>query len=206
MFEAMDDRYAQSRGFRNRLIRISVIAFLGVVGLVVATSMGDLNLNVRGTQPTGWRTAGLIALFGCIGALVTAVPPLAKAQGARNPFSLPVFQCLLKLVMGPLFAFVGVLMMQAEIIGGIKPADSFTSLVVWATLFGAGQQSVTRLIDRRISGILTSSTASGSTPARAEASADSNGSVRLRRSRTTATRTPSSNGRPSGEAPDTEGS
>jgi hypothetical protein len=163
-FDVLDDQYAQSRGFRNRLIRISGIAFVGVVGLFVATAFGQLDLNTPGSDviPRGWQPSLWIVLFGVVGAIVSAVPPLARAQGARNPFSLPVFQLVLKLVMGPLFAFVGVLMIQGNVIAEIEQVDSVMSLVVWATLFGAGQQSVTRLIDRRAKGIVSSGAGSES--------------------------------------------
>ena len=157
-FEALDDRYAQSRGFRNRLIRITVIALLGVAALVVATSVGHLRLGPPSGPsdiPAGWETSLLVTLFGVVGGIVSAVPPLARAQGSRNPFSLPVFQCLLKLVMGPLFAFVGLLLMQTQVVSGFEPVHSLMKLALWATLFGAGQQSVTHFIDQRLTGMLT---------------------------------------------------
>jgi hypothetical protein len=72
----------------------------------------------------------------------------------RNPFSLPFFQLLLKLAMGPLFAIVGVLILQSGLINGLQPAKDLGGLLVWATLFGATQQSVTRFIDKRVIGLL----------------------------------------------------
>src|SRR5439155_554788 len=84
------------------------------------------------------------------GVLVTAIPPVARANGVRNPFGLPLFQLLLKLAMGPLFAIVGVLILQARLINGLQQAQDLRGLLVWATLFGAAQQSVTRVIDQRV--------------------------------------------------------
>jgi hypothetical protein len=168
VFEVMDNHHAKNRGFRNRLMRMSVLAFLGVVALVVATSVGDLHLTPPGNKdiPVGWETSLLVALFGAIGALTTAVPPLARAQGTRSSFGLPVFQCVLKLVMGPLFAFVGLLLIQGELLNGLPPLDSLTKLVLWATLFGAGQQTVTRFIDQRLSGMLSVGTDAEPAPRR----------------------------------------
>lgn len=200
-FEVMDDRYAQSRGFRNRLIRASALALLGVVGLVVATSVSNLHLrpgpNVPTDIPAGWETSLLVALFGAVGALVSAVPPLAKAQGTRNPFSLPVFQCMLKLVMGPLFAFVGLLLIQTEVIDGFQPLGSLMQLVVWAALFGAGQQTVTRVIDQRLKGMLTVASDPEPAPKR-----QNRGDGRLHTGPLPTTQASAANGHSGGEAQD----
>ena len=154
-YDVLDDKYAKSRGYRNRLIRLTSLALAGIIICLIAGMMSafDLGLTDRATTG-GWRTVVLILLFGSIGALVSAIPPLAKANGVRNPFSLPVFQLLLKLTMGPLFAIVGVLILQDKLITGLQGPTDLRGLLVWATLFGAAQQSVTRFIDQRVSGIL----------------------------------------------------
>ena len=152
-YDALDDRYAQSRGYRNRLIRLTVTALAGIVLCLVAATMSTLDFGLT-DHVGGWRTVMLILLFGSIGALVTAIPPLAKANGARNPFSLPLFQLLLKLTMGPLFAVVGLLILQDKLSGRFHTPPNLRGLLIWATLFGAMQQSVTRFIDQRVTRIL----------------------------------------------------
>jgi hypothetical protein len=154
-FDTLDDKYAQSRGYRNRLIRLTSLALAGLAIGLVAGAMSKLDFDRTGSAHLrGWKTVGLIMLFGSMGALVTAIPPLAKATGVRNPFSLPFFQLLLKLAMGPLFAIVGVLILQDGLIRNLPAAGNLRRLLVWATLFGAAQQSVTRFIDKRVSGLL----------------------------------------------------
>jgi hypothetical protein len=154
-FDTLDDKYAQSRGYRNRLIRLTSLALAGIVIGLIAGAMSKLDFDPSGqANLRGSRTVVLIMLFGSLGALVTAIPPLAKANGVRNPFSLPFFQLLLKLAMGPLFAIVGVLILQDGLIKDLHAAGDLRDLVVWATLFGAAQQSVTRFIDKRVTGLL----------------------------------------------------
>jgi hypothetical protein len=154
-YDALDDRYAQSRGYRNRLIRLTLMALTGIVLCLVAGMMSTLDFGVADHgQAGGWRTVALLLLFGSIGALVTAIPPLAKANGARNPFSLPLFQLLLKLTMGPLFAVVGLLILEDKLIPHFHAPANLRGLLVWAILFGAAQQSVTRFIDQRVTRIL----------------------------------------------------
>ena len=151
-YDALDDRYAQSRGYRNRLIRLTLMALAGIVLCLVAGMTSTLDFGVG--DHGGWTTVVLLLLFGSIGALVTAIPPLAKANGARNPFSLPLFQLLLKLTMGPLFAVVGLLILEDRLIPHFHAPANLRGLLVWAILFGAAQQSVTRFIDQRVTRIL----------------------------------------------------
>jgi len=166
--DARDDRFAQTRDCRNRLIRLTSVALWGILVALVAGAMGRLDFNVDGSRsiPRGWETIVLVVLFGVVGALVTAVPPLAKADGKRNPFSLPLFQALVKLAMGPLFALVGVLVLQDKVISGLQAATSLRGLLIWATVFGAAQQTVTHFIDQRIGGLLHEAPASPSSKAR----------------------------------------
>jgi hypothetical protein len=154
-FDSLDDKYAQSRGYRNRLIRLTSLASAGIALPIIAGRMSQLNFHLADNPDArGWRMVVLIMLFGSVGALITAIPPLAKANGVRNPFSLPFFQLLLKLAMGPLFAIVGVLILQDQLITGLQAAKDLGGLLVYATLFGAAQQSVTRFIDKRVTGLL----------------------------------------------------
>ena len=152
-YDALDDRYARSRGYRNRLIRLTSVAVVGLALGFVAALMGSLDFHL-GTRRPGWAIFSYIGLFGVVGALVSAVPAIAQAKGMRNPFSLPMFQLILKLSMGPLFALVGVLILQTQQLAGFQRATDLTTLVVWATVFGAAQQTVTRFIDQRVTGML----------------------------------------------------
>jgi hypothetical protein len=149
-----DERYAQSRGFRNRLIRLTLIslAALGLLTTSFATNAIPLPMTA---VPSYLETAALVSLFGAIGALIVAVPPLAKAAGTWNPFSLPLYQLLLKLVLGPVFAIVGVLLLKSGLILNIKFPSDLPDLLTWAIVFGAAQQTVTRAVDRRAADIVS---------------------------------------------------
>ena len=149
-----DERYAQSRGFRNRLIRLTLIslAALGLLTTTFATNAIPLPMNAPRSYV---GTAALVSLFGAIGALIIAVPPLAKAAGTWNPFSLPLYQLLLKLALGPVFAIVGVMLLKSGLILNIKFPSDLPDLLTWAIIFGAAQQTVTRAVDRRAADIVS---------------------------------------------------
>jgi len=157
---ASDDRYAQSRGFRNRLIRLTLTSLAALGLLMVAFATNAIPLTT-GNDPHSSIVgiAALLSLFGAVGALVSAVPRLANAPGTWNPFSLPLYQLLLKLVLGPVFAIVGLLLLKSGVFPNVGYPQTIESQLVWAVVFGAAQQAVTRVIDQR-----AASLASGSPP------------------------------------------
>jgi hypothetical protein len=165
---AWDERCAQSRGFRNRLIRLTVIS-MGALGLLMgAFATNAIPLDIK-FLPSFVETAALVALFGAVGALIIAVPPLARAAGTWNPFSLPFYQLLLKVVLGPVFAIVGVMLLQSKLIPNIKFIKFSTDLpdlLTWGILFGAGQRTVTRVVDRRAADLTSGAPDDAQEPAR----------------------------------------
>ena len=165
VYDKKDELYAQSRNYRNRLIRLSAIGLVGITLLIVATAIGPIDLNSAGRTgiPGGWLTPLLITLFGALGAFVSSIPALSQMQGTRNPFKLPHYQMLLKLTTGPLFAFFGIVMLQSGVISELSPARTLLELLVWAAIFGSTQQAVTRLVDRRVN-VLVSGTSNSSDP------------------------------------------
>lgn len=156
IYAAKDERYAQSRGFRNRLIRLTLIS-LGTLGLMLAAfATNAIPLPIKGiAAPSHIQTAALVSLFGAVGALITAVWPLARASGSWNPFSLPFYQMLLKLALGPVFALIGVMMLASGLIPNVQFPMPLADLLIWATAFGAAQQAVTRVLDTRVNGLVS---------------------------------------------------
>jgi hypothetical protein len=166
VYNASDERYAQSRGFRNRLIRLTLIS-LGALGfLMIGFATNAVPLPIKGTAASSrLETALLVSLFGFVGALITATPPLARAAGTWNPFSLPLYQLLLKVVLGPVFAIVGGMLLQARLIPNVQFPMPLSDLLVWALVFGGSQQAVTRIIDSRIAGLVSDEQTDAARPA-----------------------------------------
>ncbi|MGE5289675.1 MAG: hypothetical protein ACM3ML_21285 [Micromonosporaceae bacterium] len=162
VYDKRDESYAESRTFRNRLIRLTGMSLVGMVLLIVATALGPIDLNPAGGVeiPGGWETPLLIALFGAVGAFVSSIPALSRMRGTRNPFNLPLYQLLLKVTTGPLLAFFGIIMLQSAVITELNPATTLLELLVWAAIFGSTQQVVTRLVDRRANAIVSDTSSS----------------------------------------------
>lgn len=159
-YRAADDAYAQSRGFRNRLVRLTGLAVAAVVAMTAAAGWW-LDFGLDEDPPGRWAAPLIVGVFGVVGAFITAVQPVARSQGTRNPFNLPFYQLLLKLAMGPLFALVGVLLVRSGVVvpdalvGGTAADDiTVTQLAVLAVLFGSAQHAVTRVVDQRVTAMV----------------------------------------------------
>jgi hypothetical protein len=153
---ASDRSYEQIRAFRNRLL---VYALLGAV--LVALLLGAaarLGWNIPGPDGEvvgGLGQFGLVALFGAVGAYVVGLPSVLSAKVRRSPYQLTSYQLALKLVIGPLFALLGVLLVQAGLVVQMEAFASFgPALLVWAAIFGGAQQLVTGFLDRKATDVL----------------------------------------------------
>jgi len=157
VYDAMDRRFAESLACRNRIIRLTLISLVALGLLMAALATNAIHLGVGTPAPSALEGALLVPLFGAIGALIIAIPPLARVTGSSNPFGLQHYQMLLKVTMGPVFAILGVMLLQSGLIPGVQPATSmrFPDLLVWALVFGATQQVVTRAIDSRVAGLVS---------------------------------------------------
>ncbi len=149
----LDETHRQRRACRNRLILLTGIGLVGVTLLIVATALGPIDLNSASQTgiPSGWEIPLLLALFGAMGAFVSSVPALSRIKGAGSPSGLVLYQLLLKLTTGALFAFFGIVMLQSGVINKPIMTHTLLGLLVWAAIFGSSQQTVTRLVDRKVS-------------------------------------------------------
>jgi hypothetical protein len=166
-----DERYARSRNFRNQLMLTVLSALGGLVVLLVAAGLG-VEVAVCSPDPPscpvvadaagpGVQALLAVLLFGAIGALVSAVRPLSRIGGSWNRFKLPTWQAAVKIAVGPLTAVLGLLAANSGV-AGIDPPPNAATVLLLAAVFGAGQQAVTRHLDRQADELLAA------TPSRRE--------------------------------------
>lgn len=164
---AWDDRYVRSRTFRNRLIVLIAAATAGVAVLVVAAWRGlfTITSTAAGQPELPWPTGQsqltylaapvAIATLGSIGGLIAGAGQVVRAGGVYNPFYLPIASLILKIQMGALCAMAGVLALLAGITPEIQVL-SWAHIAVWSLVFGASQQLVTQMVDRRVNALVSS--------------------------------------------------
>lgn len=159
------DLYSREvRAFRNLLVVIStlLLAALAAVAIVQAVDSslisfcatpdaGGEALCPIGDQP-GAMDVAVIELLGVVGGLLAAILPLAKAQRVPGPYGVAVAQTVLKGITGAGAAFVGVLLLQGELLIGFEPQND-SRLLAYAVFFGFAQHVLTRLVDQRVNEI-----------------------------------------------------
>lgn len=160
------DRANQAaRYLRNRLLLVSGLGAL--IGTLLVLAQWWLPGDPFLTAPTIWHRQAwvfllVVMLFGAVGALFTAVPAMSKVPADFSPFNLPLQQALLKLVIGPLTAVVGLAILSNGDLGG-GPPTTWPALLLVSVVFGAGQQAVTTYVDQRAKAVLTSTQDGGAT-------------------------------------------
>lgn len=88
-----------------------------------------------------------VELLGALGGLLAALSAVQRLRGFRNPYNLPLVQAVLKIPAGALTALTGLVLMQSGIIF-LEPQEG-AALGAYAIFFGAAQDVITRLVDRK---------------------------------------------------------
>ena len=105
------------------------------------------------------RTAGpadllVVELIGLTAAAVAAATALRGIRGSSEPYGLPVALATLKLPMGAVTAFLGLLLMRGQFVPGLSALDTSAQILAWALVFGYAQQLFTRLVDQQAHSVL----------------------------------------------------
>ncbi|GGL03366.1 hypothetical protein Sme01_65480 [Sphaerisporangium melleum] len=175
------------RSFRNLLLGGAATLTLIVAGLVTIGAIWPTALPMCGngtllaslgpmsTQmcPTGEGRPShgdvpLVALIGMLGAALATATSLSTRSELSTRYSLAVAQNLLKAPAGVATAIIGLLILNSGFVPGFGGLSSQTSILVWAMVFGYGQQVVTRFVDQRADTLLNAASpnAVGSPPKR----------------------------------------
>jgi hypothetical protein len=107
----------------------------------------------------------VVMLLGLTGAAVTGAAAIRRIRGTSTPFAVPMALMALKLPTGALTAFLGLLLINGDFVPGLSALDTPGQILAWALLFGAAQQFVTGLVDKKAQSVLE---AVGSSPMTSE--------------------------------------
>jgi hypothetical protein len=98
----------------------------------------------------------LVEVLGLTAAAVAAAVAIRDIRGSSEALHLPVLLAVLKLPMGALTAFLGLLLMRGQFVPGLSALDSPAQILAWALVFGYAQQLFTRFVDRQGQTVLDS--------------------------------------------------
>ena len=76
-------------------------------------------------------------------------------NGRTTRLGLPVALAVMKLPTGAFTAVLGLLLMRGNFLPGLSNLDTSAQIIAWAIVFGAAQQLVTGLVDRRAQDVLS---------------------------------------------------
>jgi hypothetical protein len=91
----------------------------------------------------------VVEVIGLAAAAVAAVAAIRGLRGSSEHFGLPVALAVLKLPMGAVTAFLGLLLMRGQFVPGLSALDTPAQILAWALIFGYAQQLFTRLVDQQ---------------------------------------------------------
>lgn len=97
-----------------------------------------------------------VELVGLAAAAVVATTRIRGIRGSSEAPGLPVLLAVLKLPMGAITAFLGLLLMRGQFVPGLSALDTPAQILSWALVFGFAQQFFTRLVDQQGQMVLNS--------------------------------------------------
>lgn len=190
------------RNFRTVIVGVSVAtallaAVIGVLGFVgpgalplcfdpteqlVVCPFEDSNAFVdsEGAKAAALREgaspydAMLVLFVGLLGAGISAAAGLRRMNASHDPYSLQVTLAVLKLPLGAVTAFLGILFLRAEFVPGLSALDSSAQIIGWAIVFGYAQQLFTRVVDNQAASLLAQASSTAE-PARRPSTASARG-------------------------------
>src|SRR5205823_5655584 len=89
-------------------------------------------------------------------AAIAAAVAIRGIRGSSVAVHLPVLLAVLKLPMGAITAFLGLMLMRGQFVPGLSALDTSAQILAWALVFGYAQQLFTRLVDRQGQTVLDS--------------------------------------------------
>jgi len=147
-----DATYVRMRSFRNILV-VAILVLALATGLLAIPSVSDWIPLCPDDGAAGADTDCVIddvwqaELLGAVGGLLALLTSIQRLRGFRNPYNLPVFQALLKIPAGALTGLLGLVLMQSGILF-LEPQLG-NAAVAYVIFFGAAQDVITRLVDRK---------------------------------------------------------
>jgi hypothetical protein len=158
--ELADDEHRNLRDWRNRLLRVAMLAFL-VLALTVAAgalrpefvplcspASSDPVICPGGSATASSGDVGMVAFLGALGGALAAVIAMRRANPGSSPYRITPALSLVRVPLGGLTAVVGVLLVQSGEVPGVALSTA-SQLAVFALLFGFSQELVTRLLESR---------------------------------------------------------
>jgi hypothetical protein len=182
-YDRVGNEYHRLRRFQAVMVVTTILILLLVAGLIFAgwnwprivplcfpdPTAAVAQPAVGSTVcPTGQQAipssadVAVVVLFGLLGAALAGVRLVVRpAAASLVPMGATRwFQVLLKAATGMLTAVLGLLFLRAEVVPGFSQVDTQAQILVYAIIFGASQELITKFVDQRSNDLLDAVTTS----------------------------------------------
>jgi hypothetical protein len=157
VYAATTRAFVQARSFRNILFSATFFLMLfsiafGILSALLLPQVVMCGPNCPIDSPTLhlWQ----VELLGLFGASVVGSVAIRRMRGSSQPYAVPMASLLIKLPLGALSAAGGLVLIHSGFFSPMFPSPTTAQLVAYAVIFGASQQTFTRLIDRQAQEVL----------------------------------------------------
>jgi hypothetical protein len=156
VYAATTKAFVQARSFRNILFSATFFLTLFAIafGILSARLVPEIIMCGPTCPPPPSLHPWQVELLGLFGASIIGSIAIRRMRGSSQPYAILMASLLVKLPLGALTAAGGLMLIHAGFLSPIFPSPNTAQLVAYAVIFGASQQTFTRLIDRQAQQVL----------------------------------------------------
>jgi hypothetical protein len=167
-FAASDLEHSRLRSFRNAVVASAIALVATLVVFIVFTCLNPRDVSFcfspsgstpvcpSGSPGPSPHDVLVVTLLGVLGGLLSAIVSIRNVRGTSLAYDVPQALAMLKMPLGAMCAIGGLLLIRGQFIPGFSALDSQDQILAYAFGFGAAQQLLIGLIDRRAQTLLDS--------------------------------------------------
>lgn len=166
--DASDRAQRGTKSYRSTLVSIALLASVALLVVAIASVLDPKDFPTCGPSAPGSQTTvcfnggvearpwdmAMLLVAGGLGGLMSALAFLGKINTLENPYRLQLIQLAIKFPVGSITALAGIAALQSSALTSLKPVPG-TQLLLYAIVFGFGQQAITTWLDNKASSVLS---------------------------------------------------
>jgi hypothetical protein len=143
-----DTYQSELRTLRNILFTTTMLLFAGLAAMAVVGALAPQEFSLCGVPaPKGCNSPSVleVEIAGGFGGLLSAVVFITNLPSQNTPYTIWLYQGLLKAPTGAALALIVVFLVQTGLVGFLKANTEY--IVPYALVFGFAQQAATQVVD-----------------------------------------------------------
>jgi hypothetical protein len=148
-----DTYQSELRTLRNILFTTTVLLFVGLAAMAVVGALGSQAFSLCGVPaPSSCKAPSVleVEIAGGFGGLLSAVVFITNLPSQNTPYTIWLYQGLVKAPTGAALALIVVYLVQTGLVGVLKANTEY--VIPYALVFGFAQQAATQVVDNWAAG------------------------------------------------------